>query len=261
MNRLIFILFFLVSCTAGETLPLQKETSPLKISRLEELISYIKKNTSTPKRSKAIGTVSNGKLVKGTLFPFSGNNFEYFDTTSYLADRAFTHSSILKATLSTYVLLEKTYPNRKFFCMELSNKHGGKLSPHRTHQNGLSIDFMSPLKKAKKPYYELDRIGQAHYLLQFDNNGSYSGDKSIKIDFNLIAHHILLLDQEARKNGFRINKVIFKKELKDDLYESDWGRKLRSSSIYITRNLEPFINDLHDDHYHIDFEPIIKKPQ
>jgi penicillin-insensitive murein endopeptidase len=71
--------------------------------------------------------------------------------------------------------------------MECSNKEGGRIFPHRTHQNGLSVDFMIPLIKNGIPYYGLDNLGANHYLLDFNNNGEYLKDTSIKIDFNMVA--------------------------------------------------------------------------
>lgn len=137
--------------------------------------------------------------------------------------------------------------------MEFSNKEGGKMFPHRTHQNGLSVDYMMPLKKDGVPNYELDKKGASHYLMDFDTEGRYVEDTDVSIDFNMAARHILELDKQARKKGMKIHKVIFNTDLKDELYESEYGKKLKFSGIYITRNLSKLINDLHDDHYHVDF--------
>jgi penicillin-insensitive murein endopeptidase len=142
--------------------------------------------------------------------------------------------------------------------MECSNEDGGEIYPHRTHQNGLSVDFMSPLEKDGNPYYNLDTLGGTHYLLEFDDQGRYSADQTINIDFEVMAKHIWFLEQEARKNGLKISKIIIKKELKDDLFATEYGKKLKNSSIYFTQNLTPLINSLHDDHYHIDFEILSK---
>ena len=125
--------------------------------------------------------------------------------------------------------------------------------PHRTHQNGLSVDYMMPLEKEGAPYYELDEKGASHYLMDFDTEGHYSEDETVSIDFNMAARHILELDKQARKKGMRIHKVIFNTDLKDELYASDYGKKLKTSGIYMTRNLSKLVNDLHDDHYHVDF--------
>jgi penicillin-insensitive murein endopeptidase len=240
-------LFVINSCSA------QQKENEEKV-KADAVTEFILKNTENDSPSISKGTVSNGSLENGKLMPFSGNNFHYFDSSSYLASRAFVNDKVRTATLATYVRMEKLAPERQFCIMECSHEHGGKLSPHRTHQNGLSIDFMVPLLKNEIPYYEMDNLGAQHYLLDFNNEGQYTKDKSISIDFNTLALHILILAEEAKKVGLEIDKVILKMELKDDLYATENGKKLLKSGVYITKSLTPIINSLHDDHYHIDFE-------
>lgn len=201
------------------------------------------------------GSVSNGSLKNGTLLPFEGANFQYFDTTSYLEGRAFTHQLVAQTLLDTYKILAESL-ERKWFLMELSNEHGGKIFPHRTHQNGISVDFMSPLKKDGEDYFELDYTGAQHYMLEFDNDGKLEDDSSVSLDFNQIAYHLIVLDEQARKHGLKIEKVIFKMELRDELFATPNGKKLLEKNIYVTRNLTPLINSLHDDHYHVDFKKL-----
>ncbi|OFZ67664.1 MAG: hypothetical protein A3D92_23930 [Bacteroidetes bacterium RIFCSPHIGHO2_02_FULL_44_7] len=64
------------------------------------------------------------------------------------------------------------------------------------------------------------------------------------------------LEKAARKNNMKIEKVIWKMELLDELLASEHGKHLAKSGIYITRQLEPLINSLHDDHFHVDFIPL-----
>lgn len=206
--------------------------------------------------SNSIGTVSEGKLVNAWLIPFKGKNFEYFSSKSYLAGRAFVHSKLHATVMNTYLKMEKLIPNRKFRIMECSNEKGGKLHPHRTHQNGLSIDFMMPLALNKKPYYELDDLGASHYWLEFNTKGEYVKNTGVKIDFEVVAQHILNLNELGKKQGVRIKKVIINTDLKDELFATSSGKKLKTSGIYIVKSLTPMINGLHDDHYHIDFELI-----
>lgn len=214
-------------------------------------------NHHTPKEaSESIGTVAEGKLKHGKLIPFYGENYTYFDKDSYLASRAFTHEKIYSIILDSYADLLETHPNRKFFLMELSRKEGGEIFPHRTHQNGLSVDFMMPKLKNGLPCYTLDSLGKSHYLLEFNDQGEYVEDTSIKIDFDLVAEHILALNKNANKLGYKIQKVIIKVSLKDELFKTSHGQKLKNSSIYIVKSLTPLINNLHDDHYHIDFQKI-----
>lgn len=216
--------------------------------------NYYEHNKGDSSKSESLGTVSKGSLKNGKLLPFEGENFHYFDTVSYLAGRAFLNDQLLASVLEYYSELAYTYPNRHFCIMECSNKHGGEIAPHRTHQNGLSIDFMIPLAKQNQPYYALDSLGKNHYLLNFNNSGQYDKDTSVSIDFDLVAAQILTLDKVARLHGLKISKVIIKTEFKDELFATENGNRLKNSNIYLVQSLTPLINSLHDDHFHVDFE-------
>ena len=39
----------------------------------------------------------------------------------------------------------------------------------------------------------------------------------------------------------------------DELFDTVYGKKIKSSGIYFAQNLSPIINALHDDHFHVDF--------
>lgn len=254
--KILFVLTIL--CTLGScTAQIKQETSDSTAtteSKDSEVDKHFHLYDDIQSPSTSGGSVSNGTLTNGRIFPFSGANFHYFDTTSYLADRGFTHEKVLKTVLEAYSSLESLLPDRHFCIMECSHKHGGKLFPHRTHQNGLSIDFMMPKLKDSQPYYGLDDLGAQHYMLTFDENGTYSEDPTIQLDFNTIALHILELQSAAKKNGMSIEKVIINTNLKDELFATENGKILKTSGIYVVRNLSPLINSVHDDHFHIDFK-------
>lgn len=245
-----YVVLFL-TCLLVPVFTISQDTLNSKSRRIQE---FYTKNKGNNLPSKSIGTVSNGSLENGKLVPFYGVNFEYFDTTSYFGYRAYLHNKLLETVLATYKEFEIVAPGKKFYLMECSNAEGGKMFPHHTHQNGLSIDFMSPLVKDGKIFGDLDTLGINHYWMKFSDDGKYDPDQSVSIDFNLIAHHILILESTARKYGLKIAKVIFKIELKDDLFATEYGKKLAASSIYFAKNLPEEINDLHDDHYHVDFD-------
>ena len=213
--------------------------------------------------SKSLGSVGNGQLENPYLLPWSGKNFRYFSPISYfIFDNGYTHSKVHNTLLEAYKICEQTCPGIQFRVMECSDKKGGKLMIHRTHQNGMSIDFMSPKKKPgqqqngkDKQSKLFDLLGMWHYLLEFSNAGKLNGSKKISIDFETMGQHILALDKAARNNGLRIKKVIFKIELKGDFYTPS-GKKVQQKGIYFARALPPFTNKVHDDHYHVDFEII-----
>jgi penicillin-insensitive murein DD-endopeptidase len=205
--------------------------------------------------SKTIGEVNNGSIDNAWLIPRKGENYKYFSWFDYyVVGRAYTHSNVCKAVVNTYTELEKTNPEFKFRYMECAKKKGGKAWPHRTHQNGLSIDFMTPLKKNGKQKLTYDRIGMFRYLMNFDKNGKANINNKVSIDFDNMALHILTLEKNARKYNLKIRKVILNTHLQDELFSSRYGKQLRESGIYFTKNLTPMLNKLHDDHYHVDFE-------
>ena len=257
MKHTLPLVFLLLVTACSEPTNSISQTPPVNVVTTDSLSSvekhYLEFNSDSSK-STSKGTVSNGSLEHGQLFPFSGTNYHYFDTNSYLANRCFVHSQVKACVLDAYGKLEKIAPDRLFGIMECSNEHGGKISPHRTHQNGLSVDFMTPLLKNGKPYTDLDFAGAQHYLMNFDANGRYEEDLSVSIDFELMAQHLLTLIESAKNNGLTIEKVIWKMELRDELFATESGKKLQQSGIYITTNLTPLINALHDDHYHVDFK-------
>lgn len=224
-----------------------------QVAIAQDVQSYYDEHRGNDMPSVSVGSVSNGSLENGKLVPFSGPNFTYFEEGSYTSGRAFLNDKVLTVVLNTYEELETGAPDRQFRIMECSNEHGGKLWPHRTHQNGLSVDFMMPLIQDGEPYYDLDDMGRRHYFLEFDNDGHYSRDETVMIDFDLVAQHILLLEEDAKEQGLHISKVIINTDLKDELFATPHGRQLRDSDIYIVQSLSNMINALHDDHYHIDF--------
>lgn len=206
--------------------------------------------------SKSIGKVNSGKIENAWLLPRKGENYTFFSWFSYyVLGRGYIHSDVHKTILSSYEELAKTNPNIKYRYMECSRKKGGRAWPHRTHQNGMSADFMTPLKKNGKQKLTYDRIGMLRYAMDFDENGKAKRNKNVSIDFDLMAQHILTLHKAAEKNKLRIKKVIWNTHLRDELFNSKFGEELKKSGIYFTLNLSAQLNRLHDDHYHIDFVP------
>ena len=253
----IAILILVFSCKSQtDTTLLQTKRSKKTLVENDEIIEFQSKH-QLKQESKSIGTVSNGKLENGCYLPFEGENYKYFAKNSYLMGRCFINCAINSILISTFKDLESSIPNRTFYLMEASNEKGGKISPHRTHQNGTSIDLMVPLMKNNSPYIKLDTIGVEHYLLNFNETGEYLEDTAIKIDFETLALEILTIEKNARLQNWKISKVILKTEYQKFIFSTKYSDLLKSSNIYFTQKLEPIINQLHDDHIHIDFEEVV----
>lgn len=125
---------------------------------------------------------------------------------------------------------------------------------HRTHQNGTSADFMVPKKRGGSQSTFFDNLGYFHYLLDFDEKGRLFGAKSVEIDFETMAKHVLAIADAAQRNGLKIRKIIFRLELKDELFATPTGKSLTERGIPFSQRLPYWTNRVHDDHYHIDFE-------
>jgi penicillin-insensitive murein endopeptidase len=208
-------------------------------------------------KSKSIGTPGNGSLKNAYQIKFKTNNSKYFSFISfYLIGTGYVNSKLYQTLLDSYKECETTCPGIKFCTMECSLKKGGKTLIHRTHRNGLSVDFMVPKIKDGKQVVAYDRIGLWHYLLNFDSSGRLKMNKKVSIDFETMGKHIIALDNAARKNGLSISKVILKIDLKDDFFKTSSGKEIKHRGIYFARNLTKNVDLVHDDHYHVDFKII-----
>jgi penicillin-insensitive murein endopeptidase len=206
--------------------------------------------------SESIGSVRNGQLKNGYILPYKGPNFSYFSPLSYyVMNNGYTHSTLYKVVMEAYEECERTCPDIDFKIMQSTDKHGGKLFFHRTHQNGYGIDFMIPtINKKGEQSKMLDWLGMWHYLLNFDEEGYNEIIGSVQLDFETISKHIIAIDDAARRNGLRIRKILIKTQLIDELYATDAGKEIQRRGIFIPTRLPHIVNQVHDDHYHIDFE-------
>jgi len=116
------------------------------------------------------------------------------------------HSKVLEATLEAFQKCKESMPNRKFIIMACSNKKGGKMWPNRTHQNGTSIDFASPLKKNDQPYHGDQWKGIHHYGIKFDEQGRCKGNKKISINFEAMLNIFWLPNLRQEKEICTLKK-------------------------------------------------------
>lgn len=205
--------------------------------------------TAAPSRS--IGTPARGALHNGRRLPTVGANFT---TSSWLATalgRNSVHQRVRGAVLDAYAMLARSHPERRWMYAEASWPSGGRLRPHRTHQNGLSIDFVVPVRTREGRATELNSwVGNRWtYAIEFDRDGC-SG--SVCIDFDAMAAHLRALLAAAKLNGLGVRRVIF---------EPDYHRALlaRPQVRGVSAELQLMPTRAwvrHDEHYHVDFSLI-----
>lgn len=222
---------------------------------LSFLFSIPEMNHTNKGVSESTGSVRDGSLTNGWLMPFKGKNFRYFSYFSYyLLDNGYVHSSVYQTLMDAYAECEKTCPGTKFVLMECSDKTGGRMLFHWTHQNGISVDFMVPKKRGNKHSVLSNHFGLFHYLLYFNSDGKFSLHPKTEIDFETMARHLLAVDDAAKKNGLHIRKILFRSSLQDNLYSTPSGRILKERDINIIPYLSDVVDQFHDDHYHVDFK-------
>lgn len=209
------------------------------------------------------GTSLNGWLENGKRLPFKGANYQYFNFWSYLKGFCFVNGKVEQTIIDAYKLCEQTCPETTFIMMEGSKSNGGTyVFNHATHRNGLSMDFMTPLKKENKPYILTNILNAYGYGLNFNDQGKLTSSmpinlipSNVHIDFETMARHILALDKAAKNNGTAINLILFKKSLVPLLLATPSGKKVKARKIPFYEHMDKFLDQAHDDHYHVEFAP------
>lgn len=198
--------------------------------------------------SVCYGTTGQGRLENGVKLPVQGNNFVAYGRLPALAGRTHVHSTVRDVIVAAYRMLEQEQPGKVYKYAETGFREGGPFKPHKTHQNGLSVDFMVPVldqegNSVHLPTHPFNRFG---YDIEFDGRGRY-GEWSI--DYEALAAHIVALHKAAQQHRIGIWRVIFEPQLVPYLMETRYADYLRR---HIAIPMQPsWVR--HDEHYHVDF--------
>ena len=87
ITAFLTLFLFITSCSSQldkTVVSVQVQTGPEPSPEASVVDRYYLNNFQDSLKTKSIGSVSRGSLQNGTLIPFSGSNFMYFDTASYL---------------------------------------------------------------------------------------------------------------------------------------------------------------------------------
>jgi len=213
--------------------------------------------TTDDKPSISHGTPAKGWLEYGKSLPYSGPNFITYSDTGTFLGRTYVHSSVKAAVLEAYSTVHHEHPDYLYVFGETGWKSGGRIRPHKTHQNGMSVDFMVPVRdKHNKPVYlPCSPFNKFGYNIEFDVEGKYD---DLTIDFESMAVHLLALKKAAEDNGLVIDRVIFDPALQKLLFKTPSGSRLKESMTFSKKR--SWVR--HDEHYHVDFKiPEKRVPQ
>lgn len=204
---------------------------------------------SAEPESECFGTVNNGGLKNGWQLPVDGKNFHAYSTIGVLAGRNFVHSKVYRIVLDAYAILQKTNPTVTYVYGETGFKEGGVFKPHKSHRNGLSVDFFVPVVDSNGISTELDIsvLNKLGYNLEFGSRGRLEGRE---IDFESIAKHLDALVIAAKNLKSDVQVVIFDPGFQELLMATPTGAKIRGRINFSKE--KPWVR--HDEHYHVNFD-------
>ncbi len=202
----------------------------------------------SPQPSRSLGTPARGELQHGKRLPSRGENFHAYSDLGALLGRNAVHHKVRDAVLEAYGQLAQRQAGVTYVYGETGWPDGGRFAPHRTHQNGMAVDFFVPLRdrggrSQAVPTHAFNRFG---YDLEFNASGRMTG---YRIDFPAMAAHLDALREAADRHGLDIQVVIFDPRLQPALFASQGGKGLRERVNFSRR--EAWVR--HDEHYHVVF--------
>ena len=112
-------------------------------------------------------------MVDARKLPLEGANFSAYSKLAAAAGRTFVHSEVHAVLLAAYAQLHTALPGTVYVYGETGAAGGGPFAPHKTHQNGLSVDFFMPVRdrsgaSVPLPTPAATRFG---YDIEFDADG------------------------------------------------------------------------------------------
>lgn len=206
--------------------------------------------------STCYGTTSKGMLANGCKLPYRGANFQAYSRLGSTLGRTYVHCKVAAVVQAAYNDLKLRHPDKVFVYGETGWASGGRFKPHKTHQNGLSVDFMVPVvdssgRSVPLPANAFNKYG---YDMDFDAQG-HNGELSI--DFEALAAHLVAIKQAADAGQVKIWRVIFDPQLQVFLHSTKFWPALEGQVKFSDRR--SWVR--HDEHYHIDFDIPCKRLQ
>lgn len=195
----------------------------------------------------SFGNGSCGKLQGGAALPCRGANFESFSRTACALGRNHLHPLVRDTVVDAFAALAEQPSQRIWQYGETGTSAGGKLWPHKTHQNGLAADFFMPVvnergEPARVPISVWNNFG---YSLEFSKSGTLDG---LRIDWQAVGAHLLALEAAGRKHRVTIERIIITPDFHGALF-ADVPAIRRLAPLFMKR--EAWVR--HDEHYHVDF--------
>ncbi|MEO6277523.1 penicillin-insensitive murein endopeptidase [Roseateles sp.] len=198
--------------------------------------------------SQCFGTTSSGRIEASVALPANGPNFSPYSGLGVSLGRTHVHAKVAEIVAAAYAELAKQAPDVHYVYGETGWPSGGRFRPHRSHQNGLSVDFFVPVrdeggKSVPLPTPVGERFG---YDIEFSDDGRWG---AYRVDFAAMAEHLYQLHRAAAERGIGLALVIVDKPFLPQLFATPRGDYLRQHLNFMKG--KPWVR--HDEHYHVDF--------
>ncbi len=210
--------------------------------------AWLRVAMSNKEPSRSHGTVAKGWLEHGRPLRPWGQGYATYSFLGAALGRQYVHAAVRDALEAAFAAANKREPRRTFVVGETGWPSGGGFRPHRTHQNGTSVDIFMPVvdsagAPARFGTWPWNKFG---YGIEFEAQGR-RGD--LRIDFEYLAGFLLELQSEAAARGLAIERIIIAPEYVPLLLTTPFGQRLGALADVLSRKPAGV---RHDEHFHID---------
>lgn len=201
-----------------------------------------------PRASQCYGTTVNGRVERAVALPLSGPNFESYGQLPVSMGRTHVHSAVRDILLMAWQSMHDAHPDKIFKYAETGLPEGGPFPPHRTHQNGLSVDLMTPMisDDGVSTHLPTDASNRFGYDIELDEQGRLD---DLSVDHEALAAWLWAVHAATTARGYALDRVIFDPALQQGLASTAEGERLMNTLPFSTRRA--WVR--HDEHLHIDF--------
>ncbi|MBL7715595.1 MAG: penicillin-insensitive murein endopeptidase [Bdellovibrionales bacterium] len=212
------------------------------------ILVFLLKPFAAVAASTCYGTAENGRLKDAVQLPGRGKNFQTYSSLGKWIGRTYVHDLAFAVILDAYQSLETKTPDVKYVFGEMGWKDGGSFKPHRTHQTGLSVDFMTPARNSKGESVPLpgSLLNKFGYSIDFDEVGSY---QDLRVDFEALAEHLIALQKSAKKFGIGMGDVILDPKFTEIMKRTKAWTTAKPEIAFFPH--KPWVR--HDEHFHVEF--------
>ena len=183
--------------------------------------------------------------------PLDGSNFAANSRIGHGAGRYYLKGRIAACALAAYADLAQNHPEYRYIYGEMGWKGGGRFRPHRTHQQGMNADFMTPVYTLGENGEKIPAVLPCNaanlwgYNIRVDEEGRY---EEYRLDTGAMIAHLAALKKHAPRYGVKVERVIFDPPLLK-LLRADPDFKMLGNMVFMEKKAWfP-----HDGHYHVDF--------